>query len=601
MLTDLFNNAVATNNTLFSGQLGWKHWVGVFIVLFVVLLAAYGQSLNNPFHYDDLHSIRDNPHIRTLENIPAFFVRPDYFTADPRSAMYRPLVLVSYALNYGLDKLQVQSYHWVNIGVHALNSALLVTLGRMLLGGLLVPILAGLIFALHPVNSEVVNYISSRSESLCAAFFLSSCIAYIRAHRATRFRLLLYGLSLLAFVGALLCKSVAVMLVPLLVLCEWLLRGPLPSLRTLTARLSPFLLIGIVYVAGMRGMLQTALVDAPVRDMGSQWATQTKALVYYVKLLAFPWELNVEHQFFLGRWEWAVALSAALLLAALVVIWRRGPLARGMALWFLLVLAPTFFVPLNVLVNEHRLYIPSAAFALAIAVAMQSLMRNARWGAVCVVLWLLVYAGLDMRRTEQWRSPEALWGAALAQSPQMPRPHIYMGNALRESGRNREALQHYARALSVNPRVLSGGDMVAVYNNMGAAYLAMEQLDESVAAYERALQIDPDYAPAKASLEGTLALRADRERAGAMALQKQGLLALVRGELDRAAELLERSLRERPMVQTYMALVQAYERLGDEEGLRRAYRGLVELDPNSDRGAEMLKRLRALEERKEQR
>ncbi len=599
MLTDLFTNTVATNNTLFSGQLGWKHWVGVSFLLFVVLLAAYGQSLSNPFHYDDLHSIRDNPHIRTLENIPAFFVRPDYFTADPRSAMYRPLVLVSYALNYALDKLQVQSYHWVNIGIHAFNSALLVALARMLLGGLLAPLLAGFIFALHPVNSEVVNYISSRSESLCASFFLSSCIAYFQARQATRWPVPLFGLSLLAFVGALLCKSVAVVLVPLLVLGEWLLRGPKPSLRTLTARLSPFLLVAVVYVAGMRHMLHTALVDAPVRDLWTQWATQTKALVYYAKLLAFPWALNVEHQFFLGRWDWAVGLSAAVVLAALVFIGRSGPLARGMALGFLLVLAPTFFVPLNVLVNEHRLYIPSAAFAVGLAAAMQGLVRSTRWGAVCVVLWLLVYAGLDIRRTAQWNSAEALWGASLARSPQMPRPHIYMGNALRESGRNREALQHYARALTVNPRVLSGGDMVAVFNNMGAVYLAMQQLDASIAAYERALQIDSDYAPARAGLEGALALRAGRERAGAVALQKQGLLALVQGELDKAVALLERSVQEQPLAQTYRALVQAYERMGDEEGMRRAYRRLIELDPNGERGAEARSTLRTLGERAE--
>ena len=86
-----------------------------------------------------------------------------------------------------------------------------------------------------------------------------------------------------------------------------------------------------------------------------------------------------------------------------------------------------------------------------------------------------------------------------------------------------------------------------------------------------------------------------------MALQKQGLLALVQGELDRAVALLERSVQEQPQVQTYWVLVQAYERLGDEEGVRRTYQRLIELDPNGQRGAEALAKLRALGERAEQR
>ena len=79
----------------------------------VLVFLVYSSGVSHPFHYDDLHSIRDNPHLRSVENIPQFFYRTDFFSADPRGRMYRPLVLVSYAFNYGLDKLQVESYHWV--------------------------------------------------------------------------------------------------------------------------------------------------------------------------------------------------------------------------------------------------------------------------------------------------------------------------------------------------------------------------------------------------------------------------------------------------------------------------------------------------------
>jgi len=560
----------------------------------VLVFVVYYSGVSHPFHYDDLHSIRDNPHIRSVENIPQFFYRTDFFSADPRGRMYRPLVLVSYAFNYGLDKLQVESYHWVNMGVHALNSALVIAVGRLFLSGLWPPLVAGLIFALHPINSEVVNYISSRSESLCALFFLTSFLCYAYARRADRWSVPLMGTSLLAFAGALLGKSVAVTLVPLLFFCEWRFFSPVSSLRTLIKRLTPFFLLALVYVVGMRQMLHTALLGAPVRDEWTQWATQVKALAYYAKLLVFPWPLNVEHPFTLGSAGIVVVLALLLVISCVVALWRGGPIARVAGAWFLLVLAPTFFVPLNVLVNEHRLYVPSAMFAIGLAALMQRGCGAMRFWAL-IPLFVL-YVGLDIRRIAQWRTPETLWRASLEESYYMPRPHIYIGDALRNAGRNREALGHYNKALEVYPNVLSGGDRLSIYNNMGAVYLAMEEWDESVKFYENALQIDPDYTLAKAGLERAKAMRAEGGKATAMKWQKQGLLALVEGRVDDAVGLLDRSARLYPLSQTYSALAQAHGRLGDLEGMRSAYRSIIELDPKSAAAVRARDRLRALPE-----
>ena len=567
--------------------------LGTFVGVLVFLV--YSSGVSHPFHYDDLHSIRDNPHLRSVENIPQFFYRTDFFSADPRGRMYRPLVLVSYAFNYGLDKLQVESYHWFNMGVHALNSALVIAVGRLFLSGLWPPLVAGLIFALHPINSEVVSYISSRSESLCALFFLTSFLCYACARRAERWSVPLMGTSLLAFVGALLCKSVAITLVPLLFLCEWRFLSPVLSPRTLVKCLTPFFLLALVYVVGMRQMLHTALLGAPVRDEWTQWATQIKALAYYAKLLVFPWPLNVEHPFTLGSAGTVVGLALLLVISCVVALWRGGPIARVAGAWFLLVLAPTFFVPLNVLVNEHRLYIPSAMFSIGLAALMQRGCGAKRvWALVPL---LVLYAGLDLRRTAQWRSPETLWEASLEESYYMPRPHVYMGDALRNAGRNREALGHYKKALEVYPNVLSGGDRLSIYNNMGAVYLAMEAWDESVKSYSNALQIDPDYTLAKAGLEGAKAMRVEGGKATAMKWQKQGLLALVEGRVGEAVGLLDRSARLYPLSQTYSALAQAHGRLGDLKGMRSAYQSIIALDPKSAAAERARDRLRALPEK----
>ena len=161
------------------GRQTWMAWTG----LALLIGAVYLSGLRHPFHYDDIHSIVDNLHIRTLGNIPAFFVDPTLFAEDPQNAMFRPLILVSYAINYALSEYQTWSYHGVNILLHLLNSGLVFLIIRHIVGRALPALMGALIFALHLLNSEVVNYISSRSETMCALFFASSFFARRRGQR----------------------------------------------------------------------------------------------------------------------------------------------------------------------------------------------------------------------------------------------------------------------------------------------------------------------------------------------------------------------------------------------------------------------------------
>ena len=130
----------------------------------VSLLAAglYLNTLGHAFHYDDFHSIVHNPHLRSTANIPAFFRDPALFSTNPESAMYRPVLLVSYALNFALGGLQPAGYHLVNALLHGLNAGLVHRL-LLLLGQEWLALLAAFLFALAPVNAEAFNYVSSRS------------------------------------------------------------------------------------------------------------------------------------------------------------------------------------------------------------------------------------------------------------------------------------------------------------------------------------------------------------------------------------------------------------------------------------------------------
>ena len=209
-------------------------------LLLALVCALYYNALDNQFHYDDFHSIVRNPHIRDLGNLPAFFVDPGLFSVDPAQAMYRPLLLCSYGVNYSLGGLDPMGYHLLNGLLHAANAVWVLLLARGLGLGRSPSFAAALLFAVHPLNSEVVHYASSRSEALMAFFFLAACWAYLRHGVSGAWSW--YGLALCCGGLAMLSKSVAVVLVVVLVLCDWLVGR---DLRKWWPRYLPFAVLAL--------------------------------------------------------------------------------------------------------------------------------------------------------------------------------------------------------------------------------------------------------------------------------------------------------------------------------------------------------------------
>ena len=175
--------------------------------------------------------------------------------------------------------------------MHAANATWVLLLARALGFGNVASFITALLFAVHPLNSEGVHYASSRSEVLMAFFFLGSCLAHIR-YRDSGVRAW-YGLALLGAALALLCKSVAVVLVLIWPLCDWL-RGPMG--RKDWQRYLPLALVVAAYLLFSRQLVGQALL-APVRSLDVQLWTQLKGAIYYVLLGVVPTRLSADHQF----------------------------------------------------------------------------------------------------------------------------------------------------------------------------------------------------------------------------------------------------------------------------------------------------------------
>lgn len=434
-------------------------------LLALAVLLAYANVPGNGFHYDDEHSILENPHLRSLANAPRFFSDSATFSGLAEARMYRPLVVLSYAVNYALGGYEPLGYHLVNMGLHLVN-ALLVWQIALALGMRAGPALgAGLLFSVHPVLSEPVNYISSRSSQLATCFVALAFLLYVRGRAAA-----LVGAS---YAAALLAKSSAIAL-PALLLLVSKRRGH--AALYISAALSGLYLWGTQAIVG-KAMLQ------PVRSHWAQWATQSKALVFYVYKAFSPYALSVEPQFRVSPSfaEGTVLVGLAALVSLAFIALRGG---RGVALlgagWFFIALLPPSIVPLNVLVNEHRLYFPMVGGALFLADILGRL-RLSRVVALCA---LVAMASLCHQRNGAWRSAEILWADAVEKGPQMPRPYVNWAQALLQSGRVDESIAASRQALELQP------DLARAHYNLGTAYMHQERYELAEAHLLRAVGLD---------------------------------------------------------------------------------------------------------------
>ena len=451
-------------------------WIAASV--FLLACVSHLNSLGGDFHYDDQHSLVENSQVRDLSAIVLYFSDPATFSGEGAMAMYRPLVVFSYALTYALADYSPWPYLLFNIIVHALVATLIALLvadwtERALLGWW-----TGALFAVHPINTQVVNYISSRSESLAIMGVLA---AVYWLGRGTS------GWGVAAYVLALLSKSVAVVGGPLVLL--WY-RG-----RSMRIYWWPLAATTALYFAVIiANQFLTRSLTQDVRSYEVQLYTQTKAFAYYLYLLSMPIHLSVEHplveSYALGE---GAVLTAALLLASLLYLGiknRSNAAAIGLGI-ALLGLAIPFFVPLNVLVNEHRTYLACFGLLFAIIGSLGAGRASlARAGAIAICVLGL----LGWQRNAVWENEYTLWAAAAERAPNAFRVQSNLGLALYERGEVATAHRALSRALELNPRY------ARTWSNMGLIREDLGHYEAAEKAYKTALDLRPDLVGPRANL-----------------------------------------------------------------------------------------------------
>jgi tetratricopeptide (TPR) repeat protein len=479
--------------------------------------AVYANALNGSFVYLDLSAIADNPTIRHLWPIwGALRPPPD----GSLTVGGRPLLNLSLAGNYAISGLQPWSYHAVNILIHLSAGLALFGIVRRTLARRAVPgdagvgaaFLAALAWTVHPLQTESVTYIVQRAESLMGLCYLLTLYGFIRSAEpeAPGRR----GWAVLSFLACLLgmgAKEVMVS-VPVIVLlydrtfvCSSF-RAAFERRRIYYLALAATWLPLAWFVhstGGNRG--GTSGFGLPI-SWWSYLLTQFPAVVHYLRLSLWPHPLVFYYEV---RWVpfGAAAPDAAvvvLLAAATVVgLWRRS--AWGfLGAWFFAILAPTSLVPgMSQTLAEHRMYLPLAAVCAGLAAPVWSLARTAGPGRLAYALALLAWSAglgaLTIRRNGIYRSELALWSDTVAKVAVNPNSQNNLGIALVAAGRPAEAMEHFERALALNP------DYAEAHDNLALALAGAGRYAEAIGHYQRALQLKPDYPDACANLGVALA------------------------------------------------------------------------------------------------
>ncbi len=464
------------------------------LAIVVAVAAVYAGGLRHPFMFDDVGAVAFNPQIRSLA--------PDVALVPPPETPVggRPLVNLSFAINYALGGLDPWGYRAGNVLLHAFNALLLFGLTRRILTGPsatgLAAVVAG-IWAVHPLNSEAVNYLTQRTELMMAACYLLTLYASVRAWDAPG-RTAWTVTAVMACAAGMACKESMVTAPVAVVLLDRVFRyGSFAGAWAQRRQLY----LGLV---ATWGVLLLLMVTVP-RTSSAGFATthvstwtyllnQTEMIVRYLRLAVWPDALVLYY-----GWAtpatlasvWPYALVVGGLLGTTVVALIKWPKAGFLALWVFLTLAPTSsLVPIGSEVGaERRMYLPMAGLVPLAVVGLARLLERRRiaGGAVAAAVVIAVLGWVTVQRTKEYATPLGMAQTVLERWP-TPSAHYMVGTELVTAGRAVEAIPHLRQAAAAIPPARF---------NLGSALFTSGQRAEGMAELEAFLRAEPNLITAR--------------------------------------------------------------------------------------------------------
>ena len=600
-----------------------------YILLVSLVCLAYGNTLHHSFHFDDIPSILQKPWIRGLDKIPDFIF----------SYSQRPIVILSFNVNYAISGFKEWSYHVFNITFHLLVVVLVYRLGKLIVSHMSerstslvkvptqMPLLAASIFAVHPLNTQAVTYISSRSSILATIFYLVTVILlfeglYKKVDKETKTNYVFAVGAAISFGIGFLCKLIVISLPAILFFYHYYFISN-HNLETWLKRQRKWILgVGGLFFITLLiqkiygdGLLRASIVDVTTWDY---FRTQLGVIpLEYFRKMLFPFNLTIDTNFqVVNHWKSIVVIGGLILLGGFSVVWiklsqikkqskKYGPEAFGL-IWILITLSPTSsFIPLLDMAAEHRTYLPLVGFSICMSsllIRLKDFLKKSKEGGtsevcsnkktirVSVVLIVLIVASFlvsTRERNKVWKDEVSLWTDAKQKAPFLIRPYNNLGEAYDKIGKYDLAVEEFEAALRLNPNYFFA------LSNLGNMYGKKKKYDQAILYTQKALQQKPDYAPGHYNLAKALHLTGNPDQAMSSyrlaikynpyfeeAFFNLGFLAIERKQLEEAIENFKSFLKMQPRhPKAHFGLATSYAMLGKQEEAKQHYENAIAYDP----------------------
>lgn len=486
-------------------------------VMGCVVIAAYHNSFDGPAVMDDYDSVLQNASIRQLWPLGTVLWPP-----LEAGVGGRPLANLSFALNFALGEHAVTGYHITNLALHLLTMGVLFGVVRRTLQTPLLcsrygreaqPIAAtvALLWAIHPLHTITVNYLSQRTELLMSTCYTVALYALLRD--ATGLSRRWRWLAVAACAAGMASKEVMVTApVALLLYDRVFLSGSWREVVRLRWALhlgcaATWILLGLLMAHSRPGERGIGIgYGVTVIDYLS---TECRAILLYLKLVVWPGNLIFDHgmAFTTGLAAVPFVLGLTAVVACTLVLLRRHPPAGfGLAWFFLLLLPSSSVVPLYLQpVAESRPYLASAGLVAAVVIGAYRLLGPCCFYAVPPLL--LIGSTLTLQRNLDYQDDVALWSDTVVKNPRNPRAHINLSAALSRSGRADEAAVHAGAAVKLQP------DSPFAWTNLGAAFYQAGVMDEAIRYFSTALKLQPEAPQTHCNLADALLRDGQTDRA----------------------------------------------------------------------------------------
>jgi len=522
------------HRTIVKADLSRKPLLHIFLIM-VLCLIVYSNTLNAPFQLDDIPVIVENSIVKNL----GFMVKPSeakvykgHFEYDTFRRRY--VGYLAFALNYWTHKLDVTGYHLVNLAIHIINALIvywlvILTFRTPFLNSSTlrarsnqIALFASLLFACHPIQTQAVIYIWQRITLLVTTFYLLSLVMYIKWRLTPnktgslfpKMSLLFYLGSIISAVLAMKTKENAFTLPVVILVYEFMFFGG--ELRKRLLYLAPLLLTMLIIPASLLevnkpigdliGDVSEATRSHPNMSRWNYLLTQFSVIATYVRLIFLPLNQNLDYDYpiynnfltpkvfisFLLLFS-IFGLGFYLFLKSKTRNSTYSLIAFGVFWFFITLSVESSFIPLRNVIFEHRVYLPSIGFFIALLSGVFLLLnklgerRLHTIGATIFIAVIIVLSFATYSRNKVWGSEIALWRDCVEKSPQKARPHNNLGLALYEQGSIEEAIGHYLKALQIDPQYAKA------HNNMGVALLELGRIEDALKHCLKALHIKPDY------------------------------------------------------------------------------------------------------------